>query len=166
MQQCCLSGDERLLQGSCLQGVNIGAGTMYPDHPVKILVLLCFRTPDLILEPAKTQVVGEETAGFHCDSAKGAREIQHMGNSKYLQATPTAKIPLANLGYSPVYGNYLGGSLQHTSHRAPRETKNDRARLMKVKAYTLKTGYSSLPGEIRNRVMWFALVPGEVSRHT
>ena len=93
-----------------------------------------------------------------------AREIQYRGKPKYLQAMATAETSQAYFGSGPLRGNYFGGSLQYPvqNARVPKKANKNVRRLMKAKAYKHKIGYLSLPGEIRNRIMGFALVPGDV----
>ena len=94
----------------------------------------------------------------------GAPEIQRRVEPKYLQTSATAETSMADVMSGPVHGNYLGGWLQYPTQNAcgPKKIDKNVPQPIKAKAYKHKIGYLSLPGEIRNRIMWFALVPGEV----
>ena len=91
-------------------------------------------------------------------------EIQRRAKPKYLQTSATAETSMADVMSDPVHGDYLSAWLQYPPQNAwgSRKTDKDVPPTRGAGAYKDKIGYLSLPGEIRNRIMWFALVPGDV----
>ena len=98
------------------------------------------------------------------DSISGAREIQYRGQPKYLQTKATSGTSIVDLMSDPVNGEYFRGWLQYPTEnaRAQKKTNKDFPRPTKTNPYKHKIGYLSLPGEIRHKIMWFALFPGEL----